>query len=84
MTEQMLEHLVAFDVKMMAKLNSLASWIDSHQAKTEAKHDELKAMMKASEEVEALMDTEIDQMKGCLRATEAEVKSGLEEIKAVE
>jgi hypothetical protein len=36
--EQMMEHLVAileaFEAKVMAKLNSLASQIDAHQAKT--------------------------------------------------
>jgi hypothetical protein len=50
----MMEHLVAIlealEAKIMARLDSLASQIDAHQAKTEANHEELMAIMKVSQE----------------------------------
>jgi thiamine biosynthesis lipoprotein ApbE len=52
--EQMMEHMVAileaFEAKLMARLDSLVSRVNAHQAKTEANHEELMAIMKASQE----------------------------------
>jgi hypothetical protein len=46
----MMEHLVAileaFEARMVAKLDYLASLIYAHQGKTEANHEKLMAMMK--------------------------------------
>jgi hypothetical protein len=83
--------LKEFEAKMMAKLDSLASWMDDHQAKTEANCEELMDIMKASQE-------KIKSPDGCQPRTdeglprsgrgqeqmEAEIKTDLEEMKATE
>jgi hypothetical protein len=58
---------------------TLISWLDAHQAKTEANHEEWMVAMKASQErMEALMDVR-EAMKACLEKVEA--NQGKVEIK---
>jgi hypothetical protein len=44
--------------------------LEASEAKTEANHEELMAIMKASQERD-LMDASLEQMKACLVVTEA-------------
>jgi hypothetical protein len=52
--QQMVEYLVAifegFETNMMAKLDSIASRSDTNQAKTDVDHEEMMAIMEATQE----------------------------------
>jgi hypothetical protein len=53
-------------------IDCLVSRMDAHQAKTEANHEELMAIMKASgKRVEALIDVSLEGGRACQEATEA-------------
>jgi hypothetical protein len=80
-----------FEAKMMVKLDSLASQMDDHQAKTEAGREELMAIIKTSEErikspdgCQPRTGEGLPRSSGGQEKMEAEIKTGLEEMKATE
>jgi hypothetical protein len=87
----LIDILKEFEAKMMAKLDSLASWMDDHQAKTEPNCKELMAIMKASQErikspdgCQPRTDEGLPRSNGGQEKMEAGIKTGLEEMKATE
>jgi hypothetical protein len=75
----------------MPKLDSLVSWVNAHQAKTEANHEELMAILKASQGrvrrpdgCQPRIDEGLSRSDRGQEQMEAEIKTGLEEMKAIE
>jgi hypothetical protein len=93
--KQMMELLVAileaFESKLMAKLDSLVSWVNAHQAKTEANHEELMAILKANQgrlrrpdRCQTRTDEGLSKSDRGQEQMEANIKTGLEEMKATQ
>jgi hypothetical protein len=58
---------------MKSEVGAIVSQMDTHQAKTEANHEELVAAVKASQErMEALMDVILEMMESCLEKMKVE------------
>jgi predicted amidohydrolase len=75
--------------EMNSRISGFVSWMDAHQAKTEANREDWMATMKASQErMEALMDISLKTTEACVENIEAnqgkiETRRGLSVVQPV-
>jgi 50S ribosomal subunit-associated GTPase HflX len=79
MMEQMMERLLAemkagyeeMMIETKVQIDGFVSWMDTHQAKTEANHEEWKAAVRSDQErMEALMDVSLEMTVAYLEKIE--------------